>query len=169
MLTVEERVKRRVKRKNNRLRKQYPLLAAELQPGGALADWLVTEQQAASDLAAIIQSKDTMLARVAANDQRREVKGFHLRSLVAAVVSSDDLARRDARRITYPVAGAYTAEFWFAELRAVAPSMAQAHCEHRESHARFAAWHDRCPRCHLPLPKPPTATLPQVEQSMLPF
>ncbi|KPL87539.1 hypothetical protein [Herpetosiphon geysericola] len=169
MLTFDERVKRRVKRKNNRLRKRYPLFAAELQPGGALADWLVTEQQAATDLAAIIASKDAMLARVATNDQLREIKGLELRSLVAEVVDPATLATLDKQRAKIPKAGAYTAEFWFARLRPYHLHEAQARCEHRDSHPLFAEWHDRCPRCHLPITKPPTVTIPQAEQTMLPF
>ena len=169
MLTFDERVKRRVNHKNNRLRKRYPLFAAELQSGGALADWLVTEQQAVTDLAAIIASKDEMLVRVAANDQRREIKGLILRSLVAEVVDPATLTKLENQRAKIPKAGAYTAEFWFARLRTYRPLEAQARCEHRDSHALFAEWHDRCPRCHLPLTKPPTVTIPQAEQTMLPF
>jgi len=134
-----------------------------------LADWLVTEQQATSDLAAIIQSKDAMLARVAANDQRREVKGLILRSLVAEVIDAATLATLDRQRAKIPMAGAYTAEFWFAQLRAHRPHEAYARCEHRESHPVFAEWDARCPRCHLPLTKPPTVIPPQAEQTMLPF
>ncbi|WP_240614556.1 hypothetical protein [Herpetosiphon llansteffanensis] len=169
MLTFDERVRRRANRKNNRLRKRYPLFAAELQSGGALADWLVTEQQAASDLADIIQSKNEMLARVAAHDARCEVKGLILRSLVAEVVDPVTLATLDNQRAKIPKAGAYTAEFWFARLRTYHPNKAQARCEHLNSHPLFAEWHDRCPRCHLPLTKPPTVIPPQAEQTMLPF
>ncbi|MBM7845600.1 hypothetical protein [Herpetosiphon giganteus] len=169
MLTFDERVRRRANRKNNRLRKRYPLFAAELHPGGALADWLVTEQQATSDLAAIIQSKDEMLARVATNDRLREIKGLELRSLVAEVVDPATLATLDRQRAKIPKAGAYTAEFWFARLRTYRPIEAYARCEHRESHLLFAEWHDRCPRCHLPLTKPPTVIPPKAEQTMLPF
>ncbi len=169
MLTFDERVKRRVNRKNNRLRKQYPLLAAELQSDGALADWLVTEQQAASDLADIIQSKDAMLARVAAHDARCEASGLILRSLTAAVIDQPTLAMLDAQRKKRPIAGVYTHEFWFARLRTYRIHEAQARCEHLNSHPLFAEWHDRCPRCHLPLTKPPTVIPPKAEQTMLPF
>ncbi|KPL87544.1 hypothetical protein [Herpetosiphon geysericola] len=169
MLTFDERVRRRVKRKNNRLRKRYPLFAAELQPGGALADWLVTEQQAATDLAAIIASKDAMLARVAAHDARCEARGLILRSLTAAVVDAVTIGTLDTRRAKIPIAGVYTHSFWFARLREHCLHAAQARCEHRKNHGEFAEWHDRCPRCHLPLTKPPTVTIPQAEQTMLPF
>ena len=169
MLTFNERVKRRVTRKNNRLRKRYPLFAAALHPGGALADWLVTEPQAASDLADIIQSKDAMLARVAAHDARCEASGLILRSLVAEVVDATTLATLDARRKKMPIAGVYTAEFWFARLREYRLYEAYARCEHLKNHGEFAEWHDRCPRCHLPLTKPPVVKPPQAEQAMLPF
>ena len=129
----------------------------------------MTEPQAASDLAAIIQSKDAMLARVAANDHLREIKGLGLRSLVAEVIDPTTLATLDARRKKMPIAGVYTAEFWFARLREYRLYEAYARCEHLKNHGEFAAWHDRCPRCHLPLTKPPTVTPPHAEQIMLPF
>jgi len=169
MLTFDERVRRRVNRKNNRLRKRYPLFASALHPGGALADWLVTEQQAASDLAAIIQSKDAMLARVAAHDARCEASGLILRSLTAEVIDQPTLATLDAQRKKRPIAGVYTHEFWFARLREYRLHAAQMCCEHLKNHGEFAAWHDRCPRCYLPLTKPPTVISPHAEQTMLPF
>lgn len=127
------------------------------------------EQQATSDLADIIQSKDAMLARIAAHDARCEASGLILRSLTAAGIDPATLALLDAQRKQRPIAGVYTHEFWFARLREYRLHEAQAHCEHSNNHGEFAAWHDHCPQYYLPLTKPPMVKPPQAEQTMLPF
>ena len=111
-LTAEQLAKRRASKKNNRLRRDMPLFADALQPGGALESMLT--------------SVDEELPAVIANQERGERFSRELRARYAewlereaaekqkalAGRSAEDVAYLEERRKRYPKTGEYGVTYW---------------------------------------------------------
>ena len=111
-LTFEQRAKRRTSKKNNALRRAMPLFADDLQPDGAMADWLTSIEAEQANLEAIQQRTTKFFDEMrAANAKQRELES-ELRNQAIAGKTPEDIAFLDSRRGIYPEYPSYGTNFW---------------------------------------------------------
>ena len=111
-MTVAQVGQRRASKKNNRLRRDMPLFAEALQPGGTMADWLTTaERETRAVEEGRRRAADNLAALVAAKQERAE-REAELRAEAMAGKSADDAAFLDERRRIYPDDPSYGIELW---------------------------------------------------------
>ncbi len=151
-LTIEQKAARTARMKTKKLLAANPLLAAELTPGGSLANWLPTPAGKQARIARIADGWTERQLRRRDLDEAHSGIAMDLRELVAARTSTEELAQLDHRRSRLPVSPAYGCEFWYARLREIDQAAAAVRCEN--DHAEMVRWHDRCPRCWSPLARP---------------
>jgi len=107
-LTLEQRARRNSTRKNNRTKKQYPLLAQ----AGVIEDWMIRPDEEAHLLQAQEEYFQAWLRRKDAFEKKQKAEAQEMRLQVAELVSEEELARLDDRRAMLPKTSAYSADFW---------------------------------------------------------
>ena len=111
-LTFEQRVKRRVSKKNNALRRAMPLFADELQPNGAMANWLTSEDKAEADLETLQKRVDKFFDELTTTNAQQRKLETELRHQAISDKTPDEIAFLDSRRSIYPDDPSYGTGFW---------------------------------------------------------
>ena len=111
-LSIEQRARRRTSKKNNALRRTMPLFADELQPYGAMADWLTSVEAEQVNLKAIQQRTTRFFDELRAADTEREKLETELRNQAIANKTPAEIAFLDSRRSIYPKDPSYGVNFW---------------------------------------------------------
>jgi hypothetical protein len=91
-LTIEQRARRRATRKNNDVRRAYPLLAQ----AGVINDWMTTEEQARADLERIDQGAAEQMARLREAREANSREAERIRAQVAGQTDAETMALLDS-------------------------------------------------------------------------
>ena len=111
-LSIEQRAKRRANKKNNALQRSMPLFADELQPDGAMADWLTSVEAEKTNLEAIQRRTTKFFDEMRAANAKRSELEIELRNRAIADRTPDEITFLDSRRSIYPEDPSYGTRFW---------------------------------------------------------
>lgn len=109
---ASRRIRTRVTKFNNRIAKNYPLLAQ----AGVIDGWMTTPEQQEK----IIERQDGInaryFARLAETDRQLEHEAGEAREKVSALIKPEEFALLEKRRKILPAWPEYSADFWNHEL-----------------------------------------------------
>jgi len=143
MDNLNKRSQMAAKRRNNRTRRELPLLAAQ---EAIPADMLTTPEQQAQRLEHIADYLVGYRAGLDAFDQECEEKATRMREFCRSYLDREGFAALEARaRYTDHAGPVYRSDFWGREAARLEPSL----CPHAaDDHAICRALeHERCPIC----------------------
>jgi len=153
-LTLEQRARRAATRRNNKIRKRYPLFAEH---------FATTPEREAERLRRQDEAIDRYFTRLRAGRQAAYERGLWLRETARELLPADVWQERDAvyqsiyGHRPHDLQGHELSDWWWCLLRDYASDWAHAHCPIRHQHAAYHAAGLRCPVCHL---TPRAADLP---------
>lgn len=124
-VNIDQLAHRAAARRNNKLRREYPLLAQLLQEEGQLSTWLTTPEEQRARIERQHRQADEMLAHLDNLNEWFKRQALEIRSIVAQHVTPAQIAEWEEYAYhTYPSGDAvYLKEFWFAKLVEVCHSL----------------------------------------------
>lgn len=112
-MTIEARASRNATRRNNAIKKRYPLLNV----AGVIPDnWLTTEEAERERLSRWDRQWEISEKRLARFNRRMARKAAQFRQMVARGCTMSELDQLDRRAKVFPEQPVYAAEFWRAVL-----------------------------------------------------
>jgi len=168
-LTDDQLAQRAATKRNNRLRKSMPLFAELLTETGSMAGWLTTPDAQKDRIRrqhGEFQEHWKKLEQVYFGFKER---GDRRRAIVAKHVDADTLDALDKyyQRLFGNLDSQYWADYWWEKLVKYVPAVAQKQCPNMKLHSSFSNWHEECPTCGKPLPRPAAVVADGVKQLSL--
>jgi len=154
-MDIQQRAKRAVARKNNKLAKEYPLFASE---------FAVTVEDQVKRLQKMDASTDKHFEQMLEADRARYKVAMMYREVCAANMPAEKFAEFDARayriygnrgKWSQPeYSGSFYADWWWQCIKEFVPSYAQAHCPNFQFHNwEIYQAEGECPTCKTRLTK----------------
>lgn len=142
-MEIDKRSQLATNRRNNRTRRELPLLAAQ---DAIPADMLTTADAQAVRLERQAESNEAYFARLKQFDSECAAEAERLREFCRSYLDSEGFAALEARaRYADHLGSVYRLDFWSREAARLEPSL----CPHAKDDHEVckALGHDRCPIC----------------------
>ena len=142
-MEIEKRSQIAAKKRNNRTRRELPLLAAQ---DAIPADMLTTPDAQRERLERQADSNEAYFARLKQFDNECALEAVRLREFCRSHLDADGFAALESHaRYTEHLGSVYQVDFWSREAARLEPSL----CPHAKNDHEVcrALGHDRCPVC----------------------
>lgn len=146
-LTIDQLAQRATKKRNNKLRKELPLLATALQPGGQLESWLTTEEAQKERIERQHQNFNEWWKQFENQQEENRMLAERMKAEVRELVDDEErfgVLVRGMRHIEH-CGAEYHLDYWHRVLARLDPK----YCPHYQNGHQVsrALGHDTCPVC----------------------